>query len=46
MKTMELLKEYALLNDNIWLFKKLEVAELEVQVAAITEVTNILGIRE
>jgi hypothetical protein len=44
MTALETIKEYALLNDNVWLFKKLEAAELEIQIAAIQEVTGILEI--
>jgi hypothetical protein len=41
-KTMKLLKEYALLSDNIWLFHKLEEAELEVGIKATQDVAKIL----
>jgi hypothetical protein len=46
MTALETIKEYALLNDNVWLFKKLEIAELEIQIAAIEEVTETLGVHD
>jgi hypothetical protein len=46
MTSIEQLKEYALLSDNVWLLKKLEIAELEIEVATINEVTGILGLNE
>jgi hypothetical protein len=41
-KTMRLIKEYALLSDNMWLFQKLEEAELEVSIKATRDIAKIL----
>ena len=42
MTAMEIIKEYAILNDNVWLVRKLELAELEIEIKTMKAINKQL----